>query len=232
MIGLPTETKEDISAIAHLVRKTVDLSRKFGRIQFHISISPFSPKTHTPFQWEKQNTKEELLEKVRILHDEFRSIRQIKFSWRDPKVSEIECILGRGDRNIAKVIYTAWESGTKFDGWSDLFRYVQLVVQSCSVEVKCTIDGAAWDRQGDSALHSAELFSAHGIHSRRERHCPAFISRSLGSSPISPINSHYDHYISITNRRRLRCLIVPAAPNGSPEPAMICSKNRTNNTYD
>ena len=123
MIGLPTETKEDITAIAELVMRTVQLSKKYGRIQFNISISPFSPKSHTPFQWEKQDTKEELLEKSLILKDKFRSVRQVKLSWRDPKVSEIECILGRGDRRIADVIYTAWQSGTKFDGWSEMFNY-------------------------------------------------------------------------------------------------------------
>ena len=123
MIGLPTETKEDVAEIAKLVKKTVALSKQFGRVQFNVSISPFSPKSHTPFQWEKQNTKEELLRKSYLLQDEFRGMRQVKFSWRDPKVSEIECILGRGDRRIADVIYYAWQTGAKFDGWSDHFQY-------------------------------------------------------------------------------------------------------------
>jgi radical SAM-linked protein len=123
MIGLPTETKEDIHSIANLVKRVVLLSRKYGNIRFHVSVSPFSPKSHTPFQWEKQDTKEEILAKAGILQDAFRSMKQVKFTWRDPKVSEIECILGRGDRTIAKVIYTAWQNGAKFDGWSDVFRY-------------------------------------------------------------------------------------------------------------
>lgn len=123
MIGLPTETKEDVAEIAKLVKKTVALSKRFGRVQFNVSISPFSPKSHTPFQWEKQNTKEELLSKSYLLQDEFRGMRQVKLSWRDPKVSEIECILGRGDRRIAQVIYSAWQAGAKFDGWSDYFQY-------------------------------------------------------------------------------------------------------------
>ncbi len=123
MIGLPTETKEDVTAIADLVMRTVQLSKQYGRIQFHVSISPFSPKSHTPFQWEKQDTKETLLQKSLILRDKLRSVKQVKLSYRDPKVSEIECILGRGDRRIAEVIYTAWESGTKFDGWNEFFDY-------------------------------------------------------------------------------------------------------------
>ena len=123
MIGLPTETKEDVTAIADLVMRTVQLSKRYGRIQFHVSISPFSPKTHTPFQWDKQDTKEEILAKSLLLRDMFKRVKQVKLSWRDPKVSEIECILGRGDRKIADVIYTAWQAGTKFDGWNEVFDY-------------------------------------------------------------------------------------------------------------
>jgi radical SAM family uncharacterized protein/radical SAM-linked protein len=123
MIGLPTETKEDVTAIADLVMRTVQLSKRYGRIQFHVSISPFSPKSHTPFQWDKQDTKEEILAKSLLLRDMFKRVKQVKLSWRDPKVSEIECILGRGDRKIADVIYTAWQAGTKFDGWNEVFDY-------------------------------------------------------------------------------------------------------------
>ncbi len=123
MIGLPTETKEDVAAIIKLMERSVYLSKKFGRVQFHVSVSPFSPKSHTPFQWERQNTKEEFRQKTDLLRQGFSSMRQVKFSWRDPDVSKIECVLGRGDRKLARVIYTAWKAGAKFDGWSDHFDY-------------------------------------------------------------------------------------------------------------
>jgi radical SAM family uncharacterized protein/radical SAM-linked protein len=123
MIGLPTETKEDVKAIAQLMERVVHLSKKYGKINLKVSISPFTPKAHTPFQWERQCTKEEFWEKIDLLKSYFKTIKQVKFSWRNPALSEIECILGRGDRRIAEVIYTAWQKGTKFDGWDDVFQY-------------------------------------------------------------------------------------------------------------
>ena len=123
MIGLPTETKEDIESIAVLMERSVALSKKYGRVQFHVSVSPFSPKSHTPFQWERQNTKEEFQQKTDLLRNRLSRIRQIKLSWRDPDVSKIECMLGRGDRKLAQVIYAAWKAGAKFDGWSDRFDF-------------------------------------------------------------------------------------------------------------
>jgi radical SAM family uncharacterized protein/radical SAM-linked protein len=123
MIGLPTETKEDVEEIVNLMKKLVRFSRKYGRIKFNLSISPFVPKSHTPFQWEKQDSKEELWGKIKLLRDHFKRMKEVHFSWRDPVISQLECVLGRGDRTLAKVIYSAWEKGAKFDGWNDKFRY-------------------------------------------------------------------------------------------------------------
>lgn len=122
MIGLPTETEEDVEAIADLIDEVLKQSRAFGRIQFNVSVSPFSPKAHTPFQWERQNTKEEFQKKVAILRNRFGRNRQVKFSWRDPDVSLLECILGRADRRMAEIIYHAWKQGARFDGWSEYFK--------------------------------------------------------------------------------------------------------------
>ncbi|HGY56032.1 MAG TPA: TIGR03960 family B12-binding radical SAM protein [Caldithrix abyssi] len=121
MIGLPTETKEDVEAIAVLVENVVKMSRQYGKIRFNVSVSPFSPKAHTPFQWERQDSREDFLEKINLLKERFSRIRAVKFSWRDPDVSLIECVLGRGDRRMSEAIYTAWQKGAKFDGWSDMF---------------------------------------------------------------------------------------------------------------
>ncbi len=122
MIGLPTETEEDVEAIADLIDEVLKISRAYGRIQFNVSVSPFSPKAHTPFQWERQNTKEEFQKKVAILRNRFGRNRQVKFSWRDPDVSLLECILGRADRRLAEIIYLAWKQGARFDGWSEHFK--------------------------------------------------------------------------------------------------------------
>lgn len=122
MIGLPTETEEDVEAIADLVEEALKISRDYGRVKFNISVSPFSPKAHTPFQWEKQDTKEEFQNKVAILRKRFSRFRQVKFNWRDPDVSLIECVLGRADRRMGRVIMEAWKNGAIFDGWSEYFK--------------------------------------------------------------------------------------------------------------
>ncbi len=123
MIGLPTETKEDVEAIAKLIERVIFENRKYGKIQLNISVSPHSPKSHTPFQWEKQDTKEEFSQKIDLLKQKIKKYKQVKLSWRDPEISEIECILGRGDRQLAKVIYQVWKNGARFDGWNDHFQY-------------------------------------------------------------------------------------------------------------
>ncbi len=123
MIGLPTETKEDIEAIADLIERVIKESRKYGRIQLNVSVSPHSPKSHTPFQWEKQDTKEEFNEKFYLIRQRLAKYKQVKLSWRDPGVSQIECIIGRGDRRLAAVIEHAWKNGARFDGWNEHFRF-------------------------------------------------------------------------------------------------------------
>jgi len=122
MIGLPTETEEDVLAIADLVESVVKISRPYGKVRFNISISPFSPKAHTPFQWERQDTREELLYKTNLLKRRFSRFPWIKLSWRDPDVSLVENVLGRADRRMSRVIYQAWLDGAKFDGWDEYFR--------------------------------------------------------------------------------------------------------------
>jgi radical SAM family uncharacterized protein/radical SAM-linked protein len=123
MIGLPTERKEDIEGISQLLKKVVDISRQYGKVRFNVSISPFSPKSHTPFQWERQNTIEELEQKIEQLKSGFQGLRQVKLSWRDARVSMIEGILGRGDRKMSGAILSAWNNGAVFDGWSEYFKF-------------------------------------------------------------------------------------------------------------
>ena len=123
MIGLPTETEEDIRSIAELVLDVLRVSKKYGHIELHVSISPLIPKAHTPFQWEKQDTKAEFLNKIDLLRSLLRPHKRIKLNWREPQVAEIECALGRGDRRLADVIHSAWKRGSRFDGWNDLFKY-------------------------------------------------------------------------------------------------------------
>ncbi len=123
MIGLPTETDEDIVAMADLLKRLVKMSKQYGKIQFNVSISPFSPKAHTPFQWERQNAIDEIWRKVDLLKFHLKKERRVKLTWRDPKISFLEGILGRADRKMAQVIYAVWRQGGKFDGWAEYFNY-------------------------------------------------------------------------------------------------------------
>jgi len=123
MIGLPTETEEDIAAIADLMEKVVALGKTHGRINFHVALSPFAPKAHTPFQWERQDTRENLLKKVDLLKKRLGRFKNIKLNWRNPDVSALECVLGRGDRRLAEIIYQAWKQGALFDGWDEWFDF-------------------------------------------------------------------------------------------------------------
>ncbi len=123
MIGLPTETDEDVAGIAHLVHRLVKMSKQYGRVQFNLSISPFSPKAHTPFQWERQASVDEIWHKVDVLKKHLGHEHRIRLTWRDPKISFLEGILGRADRRMGQVIFDVWQNGGKFDGWAEYFKY-------------------------------------------------------------------------------------------------------------
>jgi radical SAM family uncharacterized protein/radical SAM-linked protein len=123
MIGLPTETKEDLDELVTLVEGILAQGRKHGRKEVNVSVGPFVPKSWTPFQWAPFDGIETLERKLAYLKDRFRRVRGAKMKWHEPREAEIECVLSRGDRRMARVLYRAWKSGVKFDGWSEHFRY-------------------------------------------------------------------------------------------------------------
>ncbi len=124
MIGLPTETREDIEAIGQLVDKIRDQARKnSGKTpQIRVNASTFVPKAHTPFQWFGQNTEAELAAKHEILGAALQR-RGTRLSWGNVKVSLLEAALSRGDRRLGRVIYRAWQMGAVFDAWDELFKW-------------------------------------------------------------------------------------------------------------
>ncbi|MCJ7813056.1 TIGR03960 family B12-binding radical SAM protein, partial [bacterium] len=122
MIGLPSETLDDIQGIVDMVWHVVLVARKYGKKEIVVSVSPFSPKPQTPFQWESQDNLEIMNEKISLLKQKLKW-PEVDFNWRDPHISYLETILGRGNRQIGEVIYHAWKEGAKFDAWSDQFRY-------------------------------------------------------------------------------------------------------------
>ncbi|MFC1726790.1 TIGR03960 family B12-binding radical SAM protein [candidate division KSB1 bacterium] len=122
MTGLPTEIPEDIDGIIKIVNNIFRISRKYGRININVSISPFSPKPFTPFQWEKQEDIKSLETKNEYIISRLRS-RQVKVKYRNPEVSLLEAVLSRGDRRLGDVIETVWQKGAKFESWDDFFNW-------------------------------------------------------------------------------------------------------------
>ena len=138
MMGLPTETDEDIIGIARLAKKVVDLYTEIrGRrgCKVTVSVSCFVPKPYTPFQWFGQLSMEEFQRRQRLLKEHITD-RSITFHYHDARLSVIEGVFARGDRRLAAALYEAWKSGAKFDGWSDLFddsRYFA-AFEKCSID--------------------------------------------------------------------------------------------------
>ena len=124
MLGLPTETTNDIESLIQLISRVHTLGRKSPgkRPNIRISLSTFIPKPHTPFQWVAQENESDLIAKHELIKQGLRH-KGIRLSWQDTKVSLLEAILSRGDRRLGKVIYQAWQLGARFDGWSEHFNY-------------------------------------------------------------------------------------------------------------
>ncbi len=129
MLGLPTETDDDIRGIADLAERIVDFyyenpNRPKGKnIQISISCATFVPKPFTPFEFEPQASEEEIKHKQEVLLSSVRSRKRINVSWSKYRVSVLEAVLARGDRRLCNVIYDAWNSGCKFDSWDEHYRY-------------------------------------------------------------------------------------------------------------
>ncbi len=128
MIGLPTETYEDVEGIAELSQQVLDKyfeipkEERAKNINITVSTSSFIPKPFTAFQWCKQDTREEIVEKQNHLKASIKS-KRIRYSWHDNRTSYLEGVFARGDRRLIDVIIKAVKNGCRFDGWNDHFRY-------------------------------------------------------------------------------------------------------------
>ncbi len=124
MIGHPSETLEDVQAIADLCKRVLAEGRKVigYKAKIHAGVSTFVPKPHTPFQWVSCDTLEQITAKQnllkRVLND-----KNIKLSWTHPEDTMLEAWLSRGDRRTAEVVYTAWKNGATFDAWQEERKY-------------------------------------------------------------------------------------------------------------
>ncbi len=124
MIGQPTETDEDVLAIAELAQAVLAVGRKYhgNKAQVRVGVSTFVPQPHTPFQWVAMATPEDIEHKQGLLKRAFGRGRGIIFNWNDAQESLLEAALVRGDRRLAAVIERAWRSGCRFDGWHEHFK--------------------------------------------------------------------------------------------------------------
>ena len=127
MLGLPTETDEDVLGIADLVYKVIQawkanaVNKKRG-LRVHVATAYFVPKPHTPFQWEKQITPQEYLRRCRLLKEHFYS-KSIEYNYHAPDLSRLEAIFARGDRRLGAVLEEATMNGARLDGWDEYFNY-------------------------------------------------------------------------------------------------------------
>lgn len=131
MLGLPTETEEDIKGIAYLSEKIAERyyeipkSERNGKVQIVASSSFFVPKPFTPFQWASMNTKEEFLQKAHVVNDTVKeqlNRKSIKYNYHEADVTVLEGVLARGDRRVGKVILNAYHKGCLYDAWSETFQ--------------------------------------------------------------------------------------------------------------
>ena len=122
LIGLPTETDEDVLGIAELAKNCVAIGRKHSnKVSVTASVGGFVPKAHTPFQWFAQDTVQDLRRKVGMLKDATRRAHGVNLRWHDPEATLAEGIASRGDRRIGSVIETVWRNGGTFQEWSEKF---------------------------------------------------------------------------------------------------------------
>ena len=140
MLGLPTETDEDVLGIAELVYKIIQEWKEHGSnkkrgLRVHVATAYFVPKPHTPFQWEKQITPQEYLRRCKLLKEHFYS-KSIEYDYHSPDLSRLEAVFARGDRRLGAVIEMAVRNGARLDGWDEYFNYAKwyAAFRECGIE--------------------------------------------------------------------------------------------------
>ena len=180
MLGLPTETDEDIVGIAEMANQVLhcwrqNATNKNRGVKITISTSCFIPKPHSPFQWEAQISKEEYLRRVELLRSSI-TARNVTYNWHDAETSVIEAALSRGDRKLSAVIEEVWKNGGRLEAWSDYFSYQRWV----DAFAKCGLDldfYASRERGEDELLPwdmiDVGVRKAHLLHERKQCYASA-----------------------------------------------------------
>ena len=180
MLGLPTETDEDIVGIAEMANQVLhcwrqNATNKNRGVKITISTSCFIPKPHSPFQWEAQISKEEHLRRVELLRSSIMA-RNVIYNWHDAETSVIEAALSRGDRKLSAVIEEVWKNGGRLEAWSDYFSYQRWVdaFAKCGLD----IDFYASRERGEEELLPWDMIDvgvrkAHLLHERQQCYASA-----------------------------------------------------------
>lgn len=180
MLGLPTETDEDIVGIAEMANQVLhcwrqNASNKNRGVKITISTSCFIPKPHSPFQWEAQISKEEYLRRVELLRSSIMA-RNVTYNWHDAETSVIEAALSRGDRKLSAVIEEVWKNGGRLEAWSDYFSYQRWVdaFAKCGLD----LDFYASRERGEEELLPWDMIDvgvrkAHLLHERQQCYASA-----------------------------------------------------------
>lgn len=158
MIGLPTETEQDIEEIVELVKKVQveSDSRTRAKKQITVSVGTFVPKPHTPFQWHKQSTIEESRDKISWLKRNLPR-KSCSLKWHSPEQSYLEGVFSRGDRRLAALIVKAWQEGARLDGWSDHFNLRRWQESAAAIDLH--LDDYLRERRMDEILPWSHLSS-------------------------------------------------------------------------
>ena len=124
MVGLPTETLDDVRGIVDAANLVLRIGRRRigNRASVRVGVSTFLPKPHTPFQWSAQDTAESLARKHQVLREGL-SRPGLRLNWNDPRTSLVEAVLARGDRRVGRAIEVAWRRGSVFDAWGEHFNH-------------------------------------------------------------------------------------------------------------
>ena len=160
MLGLPTETDEDVLAIGDLAHRVLlcwkrHAANKARGVRITVSTSCFVPKPHTAFQWEGQVSMEEYQRRVNLLRDHIRD-RAIVYNWHDPETSRVEAVLARGDRRLADAVELVWRRGGRLDSWQEGFSFArwEQALRDCGLDMAFYADR---ERSTDEVLPWSHL---------------------------------------------------------------------------
>ncbi|MBQ8075537.1 MAG: TIGR03960 family B12-binding radical SAM protein [Oscillospiraceae bacterium] len=178
MLGLPTETDEDIIGIAEMSERVLHCWRQYSKyksrgVRITISTSCFIPKPHSPFQWEPQISIEEYLRRVNLLRSSIKA-RNVVYNWHDAETSFVEAALSRGDRKVADVVEAVWRKGGRLEAWSDFFSFDRWI----SSFADCNLDPAFYASRARSTdevlpwdMIDVGVRKQHLIHEREMAYC-------------------------------------------------------------